>query len=139
MVDFISKCNTNENEIECDSKSSHSASDDVKKKCIYTTIKHTVKMLQSTMDIRMESILEEMHVNWSIIISSIEKEQNQIKESLENPHNLLESVFKNSDHVKEDKVVEHQQKKDIMVPEGTSSNLIQMAIKARKDLLKLDI
>jgi hypothetical protein len=138
MVDFISKCNTNELEIEFDSKSSHSASDDVKKKCIYTTIKHTVKMLQSTMDIRMESILEEMHVNWSIIISSIEKEHNQIKESLENPQNLLESVFKNSDHVKEDKIIEHQQKKEIMVPDGTSSELIKKAVETRNLLIKLD-
>jgi hypothetical protein len=95
-------------------------------------------MLQSTMDIRMESILEEMYVNWSIIISSIEKEQNQIKESLENPQNLLESVFKNSDHVKDDKIIEHQQKKDILVPEGTSSELIKKAVKARKNLIDLD-
>jgi hypothetical protein len=91
------------------------------------------------MDIQMESLLEDMHVNWSIILSSIEKEQNQIKEAFDNPQNLLESVLKNSDHVNEDKVVKHQQRKEVTVSGGTSTELIKKGVEARKRMTGFDM
>ena len=49
-------------------------------KSIYTTIRYIVKHLQESQDVRVEGMLEDMHVNWSIIKSVLEKEQQETKD-----------------------------------------------------------
>jgi len=107
-------------------------------KAIYTTIKYAIGVLYENMDIRMESLLEEMQVNWSIIKSALDNDGKAIEAAKSSENKQVEGAFKDPSHVEKDTIVKHQQKKDIMIAGGISTKLVQKSLQTRKRLGALE-
>ena len=93
--------------------------------------------IDNNMDIRMESALEEMQINWSIIKNMLKKDLKEIEEAINNPSDEVDGKFKHSSHTDTDKVVRHQTKKEIVLV-GVSTQLVKTAVEARKRLEGLE-
>lgn len=59
-------------------------------KPVYSTIRYITEVIKSQMDIQMESLLEEMQVNWSIIESALENERQKIEAEIPDFTQFLE-------------------------------------------------
>lgn len=90
------------------------------------------------MDVRMESLLEDMQVNWSIIKTALENDEKCIEEAKKEEKKLVEGTFKLSSHIEGDKVIKHHQKKDVIVEGGISTELIKKSVDTRKRLGALE-
>lgn len=91
------------------------------------------------MDIRLEGLLEDMQVNWSIIKTALEKESKEIEEAKEHPKAEVSGILKDPSHVENDKVVKHQQRKDVMISGGgIPTELVKKSVEARKRLEGLE-
>lgn len=90
------------------------------------------------MDIRMESLLEDMEVNWSIIKSALEKETKKLEESRNDPGNKVEGAFSDPSHADADKIIKHQKKKDILTEASAPTNLVKKSVETRKRLELLE-
>lgn len=108
------------------------------KKCIYTTIKHCVHIILTSEDCRLEGILEDMHVNWEIIKEAIAQEAEEIKQLKEADLIKTEGVFSDPSHRDSDQIKKHNQKKDVMVKGGISTELVKKSVEARKRLVGLE-
>ena len=86
----------------------------------------------------MESALEEMQINWSIIKNMLEKDTIEIEEAKNNPKEDVEGKFKTPNHIDTDKIIRHQTKKEIVLAGGVSSHLVKSAVEARKRLEGLE-
>jgi hypothetical protein len=95
-------------------------------------------VIQENMDIRMESLLEDMQVNWSIIKTALEKDATAIEDAKKEEKKAVEGTFKSDRHVEGDKIVKHHQKKDIIVEGGISTELIKKSVDTRKRLGALE-
>lgn len=91
------------------------------------------------MDIRTESILEDMQVNWSIIKTILEKDTKELEEARTNPGEEIEGKFRTAEHADTDKVIRHQpKKKNVVVSSSISSQLVKTAVESRKRLEGLE-
>ena len=89
-------------------------------------------------DVRLEGILEDMHVNWEIIKEAIEEEASEIKKLKEEISQRVDGAFIDSSHKDSDIIIKHQQKKDVMVSGGISTVLVKKSVEARKRLVGLE-